>query len=90
MPTMLIVEEGEADSPQSSRTETVTSYRESFKEELVHFHECVTGGRVPTTSGVDSLHDIALCEAVVAVHRSRTRRDRPSEPAMAAAPHRPS
>jgi predicted dehydrogenase len=90
MPTMLIVEEGEADSPQSSRTETVTSYRESFKEELVHFHECVTGGRVPTTSGADSLHDIALCEAVVAVHRSRTRRDRPSEPAMAAAPHRPS
>jgi predicted dehydrogenase len=87
---MLIVEDGEADSPQSSRTETVTSYRESFKEELVHFHECVTGGRVPTTSGVDSLHDIALCEAVVAVHRSRTRRDRPSEPAMAAAPHRPS
>jgi len=86
MPTMLITEEGEADSPHASRTEEVTSYRESFKEELMHFHECVTSGRQPITSGKDSLHDIALCESLVAVHRSRAPRDHPSEPAMAAAP----
>jgi predicted dehydrogenase len=86
MPTMLITEEGDADSPHSSRTEEVTSYRESFKEELIHFHDCVTSGRQPITSGKDSLHDIALCEALVAVHRSRAPRDHPSEPAMAAAP----
>jgi predicted dehydrogenase len=86
MPTMLTLEEGEADSPHASRVEEVTSYRESFKEELVHFHDCVTTGRTPITSGKDSLHDIALCESVVAVHRSRTSRDHPSEPEMAAAP----
>jgi predicted dehydrogenase len=86
MPTMLITEEGDADSPHASRTEEVTSYRESFKEELVHFHDCVTTGRTPVTSGKDSLHDIALCESVVAVHRSRTSRDHPSEPQMAAVP----
>ena len=86
MPTMLITEEGDADSPHASRTEEVTSYRESFKEELVHFHDCVTTGRTPVTSGEDSLHDIALCESVVAVHRSRTSRDDPSEPRMAAVP----
>jgi predicted dehydrogenase len=86
MPTMLITEEGDADSPHASRTEDVTSYRESFKEELVHFHDCVTTGRTPVTSGKDSLHDIALCESVVAVHRSRTSRDHPSEPQMAAVP----
>src|SRR6266571_1148623 len=86
MPTMLITEEGEPDSPHSSRTEEVTSYRESFREELVHFHECVTTGRRPITSGKDSLRDIALCESVVAVHRTRARRDNPSEPVMAAAP----
>ena len=85
MPTMLITEEGEADSPHASRTEEVTSYSESFKEELVHFHECVTTGRQPMTSGKDSLRDIALCESVVAVHRSRTPREHPSEPVMAAA-----
>ena len=90
MPTTLIIEDGEANSPYSSRTEQVTSYRESFKEELAHFHDCVTGGRTPVTSGLDSLHDIALCEALVAVHRSRTRLDRPSEPAMAAARNQPS
>jgi len=86
MPTLLITEEGLAHSPRASQTEEVTSYRESFKEELIHFHDCVTGGRQPITSGVDTLHDIALCEAVVAVHRNRTPRARPSEPAMATAP----
>jgi predicted dehydrogenase len=66
-------------------TEEVASYRESFKEELVHFHECVTTGRTPITSARDALHDIALCEAVVDVHRRRDPRTRPSQPAMTTA-----
>jgi len=86
MPTLLITEDGQAGSPRASHTEDVTSYRESFKEELIHFHDCVSGGRRPITSGPDALHDIALCEVVVAVHQSRTPRARPSEPAMATAP----
>jgi predicted dehydrogenase len=72
MPTLLITEEGEADSPRATRTEEVASYRESFKEELIHFHDCVTRKSEPITSGRDTLHDIALCEAIVAVHRQRT------------------
>jgi predicted dehydrogenase len=86
MPTLLISEDGQPRSPRASRTEEVASYQESFKQELVHFHDCVTTGRRPTTSGTDALHDIALCEAVVAVHRDRHPRERPSLPAMAAAP----
>ena len=86
MPTLFISEDGRTKSPRASRTEEVSSYQESFKEELVHFHDCVTNGRQPTTSGADALRDIALCEAVVAVHRARHPRERPSEPAMAAAP----
>ncbi|HET7337985.1 MAG TPA: Gfo/Idh/MocA family oxidoreductase [Candidatus Dormibacteraeota bacterium] len=85
MPTLLITEDGAADSPRSTRTEEVASYRESFKEELVHFHDCVTKGTQPVTSGRDALHDIALCESVVAVHRSRTAREHPSVPAVGAA-----
>jgi predicted dehydrogenase len=85
MPTLLVSEDGVMKSPRSRRTEEITSYRESFNEELIHFHDCVTSGRAPVTSGRDSLHDIALCEAVVAVHRSRAPRDHPSEPAKAPA-----
>jgi predicted dehydrogenase len=84
MPTLLVSEDGEAKSPRSSRTEEITSFRESFKEELIHFHDCITTGRQPVTSGADALHDMALCEAVVAVHRSHTPRDHPSQPAVAA------
>jgi predicted dehydrogenase len=85
MPTLLVSEDGETKSPRSSRTEEITSFSESFKEELIHFHDCVTSGREPVTSGRDALHDIALCEAVVAVHRGRTPLERPSEPAVAIA-----
>jgi predicted dehydrogenase len=85
MPTLLASEDGEAKSPRSSRTEEITSFRESFKEELIHFHDCITTGRQPVTSGADSLHDMALCESVVAVHRSRTALDRPSQPVVVAA-----
>jgi predicted dehydrogenase len=85
MPTLLISEDGDANSPRSSRTEGITSFEESFKAELIHFHECVTSGREPATSGRDALHDIALCEAVVAVHRSRSPRERPSEPVLTVA-----
>src|SRR6202165_693633 len=85
MPTLLVTEPGESGTPRSSLTEEITSFDESFKEELIHFHECVTTGRQPITSGADTLHDIALCEAVVAVHRSRTPREHPSAPALIAA-----
>ena len=84
-PTILINEVGVPGSASSSRTEEITSFEESFKQELIHFHECATTGRQPVTSGVDSLRDIALCEAIVSVHRARTPRDRPSEPALVAA-----
>jgi predicted dehydrogenase len=88
MPTLLVSEDGEEKSPRSSRTEEITSFRESFKEELIHFHECVTRSKQPVTSGRDALHDIALCEAVVASHLSRTGRDHPSQTALASSHHK--
>jgi predicted dehydrogenase len=83
MPTILIREDGKAHSPESTVTQQVVAYAESFKEELIHFHDCVTNGKKPVTSAEDALHDIALCEAVVAVHQSRTQLVHPSEPAIA-------
>jgi predicted dehydrogenase len=87
MPTLVVDERGTGGgSPESSRSEEITSYQESFREELIHFHECITEGRTPRTSGRDTLHDIALCKAIVDAHRSRKRVDRPSEPQLTAAP----
>jgi predicted dehydrogenase len=85
MPTLLIAEDGKAHSAHATVTEEVVSYQESFKQELIHFHDCVSTGRTPTTSARDALHDIALCEALVAVHRVGHSQQRPSEPAVAAA-----
>lgn len=85
MPTVLVTEGGDDSSPHATRTEEITSYRESFKEELTHFHDCVVNHKQPTTSGRDALHDIALCEAIVSVHRTRAALERPSEPRPAAA-----
>ena len=78
MPTLLTTEAGDADGPRAWRTEEVVSYAESFRQELQHFHECVVSGRAPVTSAEDALRDIALCQAVVASHRSRLPRDLPT------------
>jgi len=83
-PTILTSEGGTPSAATSWRHEEITSFEESFKQELVHFYECATTGRTPTTSAADSIRDIALCEAVVNVHRNRTPRDKPSEPAVSA------
>ena len=86
-PTLLIDETGTPRYADTQRSEEVVSYHESFKEELIHFHECVTTGKQPVTSAHDTLHDIALCEAVIAVHRTRTPRRRPTEPSLVPARH---
>ncbi len=78
MPTMLATEAGDADGPRAWRTEEIASYAESFRQELLHFHDCVTTGNAPVTSGADALRDIALCQAVVASHRSRLPHDTPT------------
>ena len=80
MPTLLQVEGGKAPSPEAWRSEQVVSYAESFKEELMHFHDCVTGGLTPVTSGEDALGDIALCEAVIHAHLGRTPVEKPTDP----------
>jgi predicted dehydrogenase len=39
-------------------TKTVAAYRESFQNELAHFHECVTQDRKPLTDAWEGLADI--------------------------------
>jgi predicted dehydrogenase len=77
-PTLLTTEAGDDDSAYAWSRQETTSYAESFKEELRHFHDCVCSGRQPVTSAADALRDIALCQAVVGAHRDRTPRDNPT------------
>jgi predicted dehydrogenase len=40
------------------------SYEEAFRDELLHFHECVVSGRRPRTGGADALGDARWIEAI--------------------------
>jgi len=86
MPTLLQVEGGTPPSPEAWRSEQVVSYAESFKEELIHFHDCIVNGRQPVTSGEDALGDIALCEAIIAAYLHRGPREKPTDASAARAP----
>jgi predicted dehydrogenase len=77
-PTLLTMEAGDTDAPRAWNMVETTSYAESFKEELIHFHDCVCLGRQPVTTGLDALRDIALCQAIVSAHRDRMPRSNPT------------
>jgi predicted dehydrogenase len=40
------------------------SYEEAFRDELLHFHECVVAGRTPRTGGATALGDARWIEAI--------------------------
>jgi predicted dehydrogenase len=56
-PTPVVVSSMEGETARETRI--VASHREAFKEELVHFAECVQHGRRPLTSVEDARADIA-------------------------------
>lgn len=66
----LRVEEGVPGTPESVSHQHVLSYQASFKEELRHFHACVTQGATPRTPVEDGLADIAFCRAIIEAHRT--------------------
>jgi len=45
------------------------SYHEAFKEELIHFHECVVNRKTPLTSLADSRADLALIQSMARAWR---------------------
>ena len=77
-PTLLTTEAGDAKGPRAWCVAETVSYAESFKEELLHFHACVCERRQPVTPATDALRDIALCQSVVAAHRDRMPRHKPT------------
>ncbi|MGH2626791.1 MAG: Gfo/Idh/MocA family protein [Anaerolineales bacterium] len=63
-PTPVVVESMEGGA--AVKRHATASYAESFKEELLHFHACATGGKAPLTDGVDARRDIEVLQQVVA------------------------
>jgi len=60
-PTPVVLSGTEGEAAWEKRV--VASRREAFKEELIHFAECVRDGRVPTTSVEDGRADVAVHSA---------------------------
>lgn len=79
-PATLAIEGGDPGTPRSWRSEEIASYESGFKRELISFHEIVTSGIPSVTSGMDGLHDVALCAAILRAHRSGKPVARPSDP----------
>ncbi len=77
-PTLLTTEGGDAQGSRAWGMDETTSYAESFRQELLHLHDCICTGHQPITSAADALRDIALCQAVVGAHRDRMPRDNPT------------
>jgi predicted dehydrogenase len=63
-PSPVIVELMEDGAAVEKRV--TASYAEAFKEELIHFHECVTQGKKPLTDVHDARRDIEILQQVVA------------------------
>lgn len=71
--TELVREAGDGGTPTAWRTSTTVAFDEAFKRELVHFHDCVTGGVAPRTGGEEGLRDVLLCQAIAQTHLETVR-----------------
>ena len=63
-------ETGVAGTTESSSASRLLSYHAGFKNELLHFHDCIVNGTAPRTPAADALRDIALCGAILQAHRT--------------------
>lgn len=57
-PTM--VETWETEGSAYKESQFLASYQEAFKEEMIHFHNCITNGLQPETPVTEGRDDIAL------------------------------
>jgi predicted dehydrogenase len=53
---------------QEHEVRVTTSYDESFKRELRHFHDCVVQDRTPVTDGMEGRRDIELAIRMMKKH----------------------
>ncbi len=66
-PTM--VETWETEGGVYKESQYLASYQEAFKEELIHFHKCITNGLQPETPVTEGKDDIALLIDIVKAYQ---------------------
>lgn len=59
-PTKVIVNENEPDSMVNVDKEVMAGFDESYRNELLHFYDCIVNGKTPVTNGEDAIKDIKL------------------------------
>jgi predicted dehydrogenase len=64
-PTALSIQGGESGETTSWRRDEVTSFESGFKVELIAFYNAIAAGEPVPTDGADSVHDIAMCQAMI-------------------------
>lgn len=64
-PTVVSLSENldQTDMPMESELET--SFSEAYRNELLHFHDCIVNGKEPITSGRDAVHDVRLMTKII-------------------------
>jgi predicted dehydrogenase len=73
MPTDFVLEGGSTETSRSWRTVETVSYESAFKRELLEFYACVGEDREPRTTAEEAVRDVALCQAIIELHRSAGR-----------------
>ena len=68
--TILEIANGDVGTGRSAVSREITSFESSFKNELIAFHDAVTRGMTPPTTGADSIRDVALCQAIIECFRT--------------------
>jgi predicted dehydrogenase len=81
-PTALEIEGTEEDAPFV--TSVTVSYEEAFKRELVHFHECLSRGVAPLTSGAEGRQDLVVLQAIARAAAQRRPQEIASRPPASA------
>lgn len=64
-PATVELVEGEPGTARSRSISEITSYESAFKLEIIAFYDAVIAGKAPMTNAEDSIHDLALCEAII-------------------------
>ena len=59
-PTKLTINENEGDSMVNVDKVVVNNFQESYRNEILHFYDCIVSGKKPDTSGEDAREDIQL------------------------------
>lgn len=64
-PSVVKLSENVNGTEMPSKSEVQTSFSEAYRNELLHFYDCIVNDKEPITSGRDALKDIQLMRKII-------------------------